>query len=77
MSAALHEAALLPGVPEQQHLFRPVDLLRLPDVARADAALRANFGQEAHAERAHLPRLSLTATIGLNEGPGWLGRSGA
>lgn len=68
----------LPAVPGQQRLAVPEDVLqRLPHVARADAALRASLGQEVLAQRAHLPRLSLAATLGLNESPGRLGRSGA
>lgn len=76
--AGLREPQALPALPEQQSLQVPEDLLqRLPQVARADAALRASLGQQVLAERAHLPRLSLAATIGLNEDASRLGKSGA
>lgn len=68
----------LPAVPQQQTLTVPEDLLnRLPNVARADAALRASMGQTVLAQREHLPRLSLAATIGLNETSSRMSKAGA
>lgn len=59
--------AALPDVPDQAGLVEPSDLLaRRPDVARADALLRAALGDTVLAQRAHLPRLSLNLTLGLN-----------
>jgi NodT family efflux transporter outer membrane factor (OMF) lipoprotein len=74
----LRQAQALPGLPLENSLQLSEGLLqRLPQVARADAALRASLGQQVLAERAHLPRLSLAATVGLNEGASRLGRAGA
>ncbi|MFT7772156.1 TolC family protein [Roseateles sp.] len=70
--------APLPDVPDDATLTVPADLLaRRPDVARADALLRAGLGQQVLAERAHLPRLSLAATLGLQQTAGNLGQSNA
>lgn len=70
--------ALLPALPEESLLTVPPDLLqRRPDVARADAQLRAQLGQQVLAQRAYLPRLSLAASFGLNERAGHLGDRGA
>lgn len=75
---AVHEPAALPTVPDDATLSVPPDLLaRRPDVARADALLRAGLGQAVLAERAHLPRLSLAATLGLQQAPGKLGQANA
>lgn len=75
---ALHSAAVLPAVPDDATLAVPADLLaRRPDVARADALLRAGLGQQVLAERAHLPRLSLAATLGLQQTAGNLGQANA
>lgn len=76
--SVLRQPKALPAVPELQRLVVSEDLLqRLPHVARADATLRASLGQEVLAQRAHLPRISLTATLGLSESAGRLERSGA
>ncbi|MBB4845359.1 outer membrane protein TolC [Paucibacter oligotrophus] len=76
--AALRQPQALPILPLQHSLQLSEGLLqRLPQVARADAALRAGLGQQVLAERAHLPRLSLAATLGLNEGFSNLGQAGA
>ena len=76
--AALRQPQTLPTLPLQHSLQLSEGLLqRLPQVARADAALRASLGQQVLAERAHLPRLSLAATLGLNEGFSSLGQAGA
>lgn len=70
--------ALLPAVPDDATLTVPADLLaRRPDVARANALLRAALGQQVLAERAHLPRLSLAATLGLQQTAGNLGQANA
>lgn len=75
---ALQASAPLPAVPDDATLTVPADLLaRRPDVARADALLRAGLGQQVLAERAHLPRLSLAATLGLQQTAGNLGRANA
>lgn len=76
--AALRQPQALPPLPLQHSLQLNEGLLqRLPQVARADAALRAGLGQQVLAERAHLPRLSLAATLGINEGFSNLGQAGA
>lgn len=76
--SALQVSAALPALPEDAVLTVPADLLsRRPDVARADALLRASLGQTVLAERAHLPRLSLAATIGLQQTAGRLGQANA
>ncbi|MCV2351223.1 TolC family protein [Paucibacter sp. Y2R2-4] len=76
--AALRHPQALPALPLEQTLPSSDGLLqRLPQVARADAALRASLGQVVLAERAHLPRLSLAATVGLNESASRLGQAGA
>lgn len=68
----------LPTVPEHTGIVQPSDLLaRRPDVARADAQLRAALGETVLAERAHLPRLSLNLAAGLNAPLGALGQAGA
>lgn len=75
---ALHTPAALPALPDDATLTVPADLLaRRPDVARADALLRAGMGQKVLAERAHLPRLSLAATLGLQQTAGNLGQANA
>ncbi len=57
----------LPAVPDTTGVVQPTDLLaRRPDVARADAQLRAALGETVLADRAHLPRLSLNLSAGLN-----------
>lgn len=59
--------AELPLVPSSAGLLQPNDLLaNRPDVARADALLRASLGNVVLAERAHLPRLSLSLGVGAN-----------
>jgi len=74
----LQTAAALPAVPDDATLTVPADLLaRRPDVARADALLRAGLGQQVLAERAYLPRLSLAATLGLQQTAGHLGQANA
>ncbi len=76
--AHLREPRALPSLPLQQALPTPEGLLqRLPQVARADAALRASMGQQVLAERAHLPRLSLAASVGLLESPARLNKAEA
>lgn len=76
--AALQAPAPLPGVPVDSAIAQPADLLaRRPDVARADAQLRAALGEAVLAERAHLPRVSLNLTFGLNAPFGNLSDSGA
>ena len=68
----------LPAVPSDLEIVQPSDLLaRRPDVARADAQLRATLGEAVLAERAHLPRLSLNLSFGLNGRVGTLGQSSA
>ncbi|MCY4757138.1 TolC family protein [Pelomonas aquatica] len=75
---ALQVPAALPIVPDDATLTVPADLLaRRPDVARADALLRAGLGQKVLAERAYLPRLSLAATLGLQQTAGNLGQANA
>ncbi len=74
----LTQPAALPALPLQDTLQVSDGLLtRLPQVARADAALRASLGQQVLAERAHLPRLSLSATLGLQEQASRLQQAGA
>lgn len=75
---ALLSPAAMPAVPADAAIVQPTDLLaRRPDVARADAQLRAALGEAVLAERAHLPRLSLNLTLGLNAPFGNLGDAGA
>lgn len=75
---AVDSPAALPTVPDDSTLTVPADLLaRRPDVARADALLRAGLGQAVLAERAHLPRLSLAATLGLQQPISKLGQASA
>ncbi|HHO8148113.1 TPA: TolC family protein [Pseudomonas aeruginosa] len=63
---ALIAPAPLPDAPDLTTLTQPTDLLaRRPDVARADALLRASLGNVVLAERAHLPRLSLNLFGGV------------
>lgn len=74
----LMAAAQLPTVPTSAGLVQPNDLLaNRPDVARADALLRASLGNVVLAERAHLPRLSLNLNVGANALAGNLGSAGA
>ncbi len=76
--ADLRQPQALPAMPLQETLQLSEGLLqRMPQVARADAALRASLGQVVLAERAHLPRLSLAATVGLNEQASRLHQAGA
>jgi multidrug efflux system outer membrane protein len=59
-------------------LVQPTDLLaNRPDVIKADALYRASLGAVVLSERAHLPRLSLGAAIGLEGRSGDLGRASA
>ena len=75
---ALLAVADLPAVPGSAGLVQPNDLLaNRPDVARADALLRASMGNVVLAERAHLPRLSLNLNVGANALAGNLGSVGA
>lgn len=75
---ALLTPADLPAVPSSAQLAQPSDLLaNRPDVARADALLRAALGNTVLAERAHLPRLNLNLSAGLNAAFGNLGQAGA
>jgi outer membrane protein TolC len=68
----------LPTVPDTSGVVQPTDLLaRRPDVARADAQLRAALGETVLADRAHLPRLSLNLSAGLNAPFGALGQASA
>jgi NodT family efflux transporter outer membrane factor (OMF) lipoprotein len=68
----------LPAVPDTSGVVQPTDLLtRRPDVARADAQLRAALGETVLADRAHLPRLSLNLSAGLNAPFGALGQASA
>lgn len=68
----------LPAVPDTANLVQPTELLlRRPDVARADAALRASLGEVVLAERAYLPRISLNVVAGLSGRLGDLGSAGA
>lgn len=77
LAELLHVNAL-PAVPETAALAHPADLLaRRPDVARADAALRAAAGETVLAERAHLPRISLNLAVGLSAAAGGLGSADA
>ncbi len=70
--------AVLPAAPQSTSLLQPTDLLaRRPDVAHADARLRASLGNVVLAERAHLPRLSLNVMAGLYAPFGSLSDSGA
>lgn len=72
---ALLAEAELPAVPDSTRLAQPSDLLaNRPDVARADAILRASLGNVVLAEREHLPRLSLNLLGGVNAPFGQLGR---
>lgn len=74
--AALLAPANLPAVPADAAIVQPDDLLaRRPDVARVDAQLRAVLGETVLAERAHLPRLSLNLSLGVNSRVGQLGDS--
>ncbi|MRV71952.1 TolC family protein [Duganella sp. FT92W] len=71
-------AGALPAVPDDAALRYPDDLLaRRPDVAKADARLRAAMGSSVLAERAHLPRLSLNLSAALLAPFGQLGSAGA
>ncbi len=75
---ALIAPAPLPDAPDLATLTQPTDLLaRRPDVARADALLRASLGNVVLAERAHLPRLSLNLFGGVLGPFGTLGDSSA
>lgn len=75
---ALLASPKMPALPPTESLVQPDDLLaRRPDVARADAQLRAAIGETTLAERAHLPRLSLNLAVGLNAPFGNLGTAGA
>lgn len=75
---ALLAPAELPAAPRSASIVQPADLLtRRPDVARADARLRASLGNVVLAERAHLPRLSLNFFAGLHAPFGALGDAGA
>lgn len=75
---ALLAPAALPMVPADTAIVQPSDLLaRRPDVARADAQLRAALGEAVLAERAHLPRVSLNLALGLNAPFGNLTDAGA
>ncbi len=63
---ALLAPAPLPAPPDLASLAQPTDLLaRRPDVAKADALLRASLGNVVLAERAHLPRLTLNIFGGV------------
>lgn len=76
--AALMSPGPMPTVPERTELVAPSDLLaRRPDIVRADAQLRAALGETVLAERAHLPRLSLNLSLGLNAAFGALGQASA
>ena len=67
LAAALQAPAALPAPPADDAIVQPSDLLaRRPDVARADAQLRAAIGETVLAERAHLPRVSLNLALALN-----------
>ena len=71
---SLMAAAEVPMVPASARLIQPSDLLaHRPDVAKADAQLRASLGNTVLAERAHLPRLSLNMSVGALARPGDLG----
>lgn len=75
---ALMAVAELPAVPASAGLVQPNDLLaNRPDVARADALLRASLGNAVLAERAHLPKLSLNLNVGANAAAGNLASAGA
>ncbi len=76
--AANAGASLLPAVPSDTPWLQAGELLaRRPDVARADAELRASLGEAVLAGRAHLPRLSLNLAVALNAPFGALGQSSA
>lgn len=71
-------ATQLPAVPPDTAIVYPHDLLaRRPDVARADAELRAALGEAALAERAHLPRLSFNLAAGVTAPFGQMGNTDA
>lgn len=71
-------SSALPTVPDTSGVVQPTDLLaRRPDVTRADAQLRAALGETVLADRAHLPRLSLNLSAGLNAPFGTLGQASA
>lgn len=75
---ALLAPAALPAPPDLASLAQPTDLLaRRPDVARADAVLRASLGNVVLAERAHLPRVTLNVFGGILAPFGALGDSNA
>ncbi|MBA0360022.1 TolC family protein, partial [Stenotrophomonas maltophilia] len=75
---ALLAPAPLPAPPDLASLAQPTDLLaRRPDVAKADALLRASLGNVVLAERAHLPRLTLNVFGGILAPFGSLGDSSA
>lgn len=77
-SDELFAAGPLPQIPDAADLSEPDDLLaRRPDVRRADAALRAALGEATLAERAYLPRLSLSLALGLTGRFSTLGRADA
>jgi NodT family efflux transporter outer membrane factor (OMF) lipoprotein len=68
----------LPDSPAIDSIKQPTDLLaRRPDVARADAQLRAAIGEAVLAERAHLPKVTLNLAVGLNAPFGQLGEASA
>ncbi|RUR71254.1 TolC family protein [Variovorax guangxiensis] len=68
-------AAELPDSPTTMQIAQPGELLaKRPDVAKADALLRASLGNTVLAERAHLPRVSLDLSMGLSAPLGQLGR---
>lgn len=70
--------AHLPAVPVDTAVIYPDNLLaRRPDIARADAQLRASLGDAVLADRAHLPRLSLNLTAGVMAPFGQLGNADA
>lgn len=74
----LMAAGDLPVLPTSLHLIQPSDLLaNRPDVAKADALLRASLGAEVLTERSNLPRLSLNLGFGLNGLAGDLGGASA
>ena len=75
---AMLGTADLPLMPDAVHLVQPTDLLaNRPDVVKADALYRASVGSVVLSERAHLPRLSLSAAIGLEGQSATLGRASA
>ena len=78
LAAPATNGPALPAVPEASGVVQPTDLLaRRPDVARADALLRAALGETVLADRAHLPRLSLNLSAGINAPFGALGQASA